>query len=68
MDIYDQNLWNAKVESIMDNIEEIRKRNNVNWCNILRIALKSQPEEVKKLIASINNIDKKVSKELEKLL
>jgi len=68
MDIYDQNLWNAKVESIMDNIEEIRKRNNVNWCNILRIALKSQPEEVKKLIASINNLDKKVSKELEKLL
>lgn len=57
-----------KHSSIINKIEKLRKKNNVNWMDILRIAMKHAPEETKKLLSKINEFDKNISKELKKLV
>ena len=52
---------------IIDEIEKVRKTNNINWMDILRIAFKYAPEEAKNLMEKINKEDKKVSILLKKL-
>ena len=52
---------------IIDKIEKTRTKNNINWMNILRIALKNAPEETIKVLQEINNKDKKIS-QLSRLL
>ncbi len=42
-------------------IENVRKKNNIQWMNILRIAINSSPKEAKKVIKKINENDKKIS-------
>ena len=32
---------------IIDEIEKVRTRNNVNWMDVLRLAFKHSPEEAK---------------------
>ena len=49
---------------IIKQIEKIRAKNNVNWMNILRLAMKYAPEETKKILKKINNYDNKISKEV----
>ena len=51
-----------KYTSVVDKIEEIRKNNNKNWMNLLRIALESSPKQSKLVLKKINTIDKKISK------
>ena len=46
---------------IIDKIEKIRSKNNINWMDVLRIALKNAPNETIKLIKDINQKDKKIS-------
>jgi hypothetical protein len=46
---------------IINKIEKIRSKNNVNWMDVLRIALKNAPNETIKLIKDINQKDKKIS-------
>ena len=46
---------------IIDKIEKTRTKNNINWMNILRIALKNAPEETIKVLQEINIKDKKIS-------
>lgn len=53
--------------SIVKNIENLRKKNNINWMNILRLALKYNPKETKKLLKKINRFDKKISNEVNSL-
>ena len=53
--------------TIIDEIEKIRTKNNVNWMNILRLAFKHAPKEAGKLMKKINTDDKKISKILNKL-
>ena len=53
--------------SIVKNIENLRKKNNINWMNILRLALKYNPKETKKLHKKINRFDKKISNEVNSL-
>ena len=48
-------------------IEKIRKDNNKNWMNLLRIALKKSPDESKKVLNRINKNDKKISNLFSKL-
>ena len=38
---------------IISQIENIRKKNNVNWMNILRIAFKYDPEATAKVMSKI---------------
>ena len=45
---------------IIKQIEKIRAKNNVNWMNILRLALNSTPTRVK-IMKKINYDDKKVN-------
>ena len=53
--------------SIVKNIENLRKKNNINWMNVLRLALKYNPKETKKLLKKINSFDKKISNEVNSL-
>ena len=52
---------------LINEIEKIRKDNNRNWMNLLRIALKNSPFESKSVLKKINTNDKKISKLFSKL-
>jgi hypothetical protein len=52
---------------IIDQIEKIRSKNNVNWMNILRLAFKLDANRAKKIMQKINYDDKKISQLLNKL-
>ena len=44
---------------IIDKIEKIRSKNNVNWMDILRLAFKLDPKNASKIMKKINYDDKK---------
>tara|TARA_Y100000389_G_C17135751_1_gene352441 strand:- start:380 stop:577 length:198 start_codon:yes stop_codon:yes gene_type:complete len=50
-----------KYLDIIDRIEKERSKNNINWMDVLRLALKNAPDETIKLMKSINKKDKKIS-------
>ena len=52
---------------IIKKIENIRKKNNVNWMNILRLAFKNSPKESAKIMAKIYKDDASISKFVKKL-
>ena len=52
---------------IIDEIEKIRSRNNVNWMDILRLVFKHCPDEAKKLMGKINEEDDRISELFKKL-
>ncbi len=52
---------------IIDKIEKIRSKNNINWMNILRLAFKLDPKSASKIMAKINFDDKKISNLLKQL-
>ncbi len=56
-----------KNNSVINNIEKIRSKNNKNWMNLLRLAFKHAPTEASKIIKKINQYDKKISLLLKKL-
>ena len=56
-----------KYITIINKIEKIRSKNNVNWMNILRLAFKLDPVSSKKIMKKINYDDKKISNLLNKL-
>jgi len=51
----------AKYLKIIDKIEKVRIKNNVNWMDVLRLALKYAPDETIKLMQEINKKDIKIS-------
>lgn len=53
---------------IIDKIEKVRKKNNINWMNLMKIAFKFAPQEAKKCIKKISKQDKEINKLLEKLI
>jgi len=52
---------------IIRKIEKKRKKNNINWMDILRLAFKSSPSEAKKIMVKIYQDDTKISKLIKKL-
>tara|TARA_Y100000996_G_scaffold237456_1_gene186536 strand:+ start:1077 stop:1268 length:192 start_codon:yes stop_codon:yes gene_type:complete len=52
---------------IIDQIQKIRSKNNVNWMNILKLAFRLDPLKASKIMKKINYDDKKISKLLSKL-
>lgn len=52
---------------IINKIQKIRTKNNVNWMNILRVSFKYAPSEAKKIIEDINKNDKEISNLINKL-
>ena len=53
---------------IIDEIEKVRTRNNVNWMDILRLAFTHAPDDAKQLMKKINTADDQISDLLKKLL
>ena len=52
---------------IIAEITSARRKNNVNWMNLLKLAIKYSPTQAKKILKKINNEDKKISKLVSKL-
>jgi len=52
---------------IISKIENIRKKNNVNWMNILRIAFKHSPITTANVMSKIYADDKKIGNLVKKL-
>jgi len=53
---------------IISKIENIRKKNNVSWMNILRIAFKHDGKKTAQVMARIYIADQKISKLVKELL
>ena len=61
---------NNKIErylKIIDEIEKVRSKNNVNWMNILRLAIKTAPDEAREIMTSIDHEDNRISELVKKL-
>jgi hypothetical protein len=54
--------------NIISKIENIRKKNNINWMNILRIAFKYNPEAAAKVMSKIYYDDKRIGLLVKKLI
>jgi len=52
---------------IIDEIEKVRTKNNVNWMDVLRLAIIHAPDDTKKLMKKINDEDNKISILFEEL-
>ena len=51
----------------IDEIEQIRSKNNVNWMDVLRLAFRYAPHEASKLMTRINAGDNQISNLMESL-
>ena len=49
-------------------IENIRKKNNANWMDILRVAFRNNPIATAKIMSKIYTDDKKISYLVKKLI
>jgi hypothetical protein len=56
-----------KYLKIINKIENIRKKNNVNWMNILRLAFRKSPNEAVKIMSLIYRDDASITKLVKKL-
>lgn len=52
---------------IIDAIEQVRSKNNINWMNILRLAFKHSPSEAREIVSKINEDDGKIGALLKQL-
>lgn len=52
--------------SVIDQIENVRSKNNVNWMEILRVAFKNAPEEALDIMKKIDKSDNKISELMKK--
>lgn len=57
-----------KKNKIINSIEKIRSKNNKNWMDLMRLAFKYAPKESARIMKKIDNLDKKISLELKKLV
>ncbi len=53
---------------VISQIENIRKKNNVNWMNILRIAFENNPKRTASIMSKIYLDDKRIGKLVKKLI
>lgn len=52
---------------LINKMEQIRANNNRNWMDIVRLAIKLDPIETKKIIGEIVEHDRKIANVLEEL-
>jgi hypothetical protein len=52
---------------IIDKIQQIRSKNNVNWMDILRLAFREAPEEARAIMSKVNDSDGEIASLLKKL-
>ena len=58
---------NNKVRKIINKIENIRKKNNKNWMNLLRLAFKLDPKSSGRILSKITQHDRSISALTKKL-
>ena len=64
----DQNYFmSKKYLNIVKKIELARSKNNKNWMDLLRLAIKKAPKQAKIILKRINYQDKNISKLLSKI-
>ena len=56
-----------KYIKIIDQIEKVRKKNNTNWMDILRVAYSFAPKKTASIMARIYKDDSKISNLAKKL-
>jgi hypothetical protein len=66
--IFKTNSKNQKYNSIISKIELIRKKNNVNWMDVLKLCFQLDPEKTKLIFKRINVDDKKINNLSKKIL
>ncbi|CAK0776557.1 UDP-4-amino-4, 6-dideoxy-N-acetyl-beta-L-altrosamine N-acetyltransferase [Gammaproteobacteria bacterium] len=59
--------WEKPVLHPIDQIEAARAKNNLNWMNVLRLALEKSPATAKPIIEEIKKIDREISNLTEQL-
>ncbi len=59
--------YNQSLKLIMQ-IQNIRKKNNVNWMDMLRLAFKHDPKGAAKIMSNIYTDDQRVSNLVHKLI
>ena len=52
---------------IVNEIQMIRSKNNVNWMNLVRLSLKLDPSKTSQILSQIYSLDQKISKKAKKL-
>jgi hypothetical protein len=57
-----------KADRVLRQIESARSKNNLNWMEVLRIALNAAPEKTLKCIRRIHQKDTQISRYLGRLL
>ena len=53
---------------LITQIQNIRKKNNVNWMDMLRLAFKHDPKNASKIMSNIFTDDQRVSNLVNKLI
>jgi len=53
--------------NIIDEIEQVRTKNNVNWMDLLRLAMTHAPEETQNLMKKIDYEDNRISDLIKQL-
>ena len=53
---------------IIDKIQEVRTKNNVNWMDLVRLAWKNDPEETGRIMAGVLSHDQEISSLVEELV
>ena len=59
------NVYMKNYNKIINKIEKIRSKNNVNWMDLLRLAFKLDPRSASKIMKKINYDDKRISELLK---
>ena len=52
---------------IINQIQKVRSKNNINWMNLLKLAFELDPKKASYIMRKINYDDKKISLLLKKL-
>ena len=52
---------------IINQIQKVRSKNNINWMNLLKLAFELDPKKASHIMRKINYDDKKISSLLKKL-
>ena len=52
---------------VIDQIEKVRSKNNVNWMNLVRLSFSLDHKKTAKILADIYKDDQKISKLAKKL-
>lgn len=50
----------SDTDKIIDKLEETRRRNNVNWMDLVRLAFRSSPDEAREIMKRICDADAEI--------